>query len=186
MNKKNFLLFGIAFTSTLSLAEPANLNSGLAYFTDSSFWFDIPSSWHPDHAKGKEIGVPLVLYPKGTTWDNAPSVMYINSNNKHDGATFDQIVSNDIKSFQSGSTKFKVRNSTPVKTKDGKKTIIKEMETGRPQQPYESIAYIDEKKSVSMMVISSKTLADLEKNRPIFKKMVESYSFITDQVKIKP
>ena len=157
-------------------------DSGLAYFSDSSFWFDIPSDWQPDHSKGKEIGVPLVLYPKGTTWDSAPSIMYINSASKKDGLTFDQVIASDIKKFHARSSHFSVRSSTPLKTKDGKTAIIKEMATGLKQQPYESIAYIDEKKSVSMMILSSMNEKELERTRSVFKKMVESYSFFTNKV----
>lgn len=162
----------------------AHADSGLAYFSESSFWFDIPSDWQPDHSKGKEIGVPLVLYPKGTTWDSAPSIMYINSISKKDGLTFEKAIASDIKKFQARSSHFSVRSSTPLKTKDGKTAIIKEMETGQKQQPFESIAYIDEMKSVSMMILSSMNEKEFQRTRSIFKKMVESYSFLANKVQL--
>jgi len=51
---------------------------GIVYGPKASFNISAPEGWVVDNEAGKEQGMPCVLYPKGSSWSDAKTVMYAN------------------------------------------------------------------------------------------------------------
>src|ERR1700747_1489528 len=49
------------------------------YGPKTAFNISAPEGWVVDNEAGKEQGMPCVLYPKGSSWSDAKTVMYANT-----------------------------------------------------------------------------------------------------------
>jgi putative intracellular protease/amidase len=49
---------------------------GIVYGPKAAFKIDAPAGWVLDNRAGAEQGLPCVLYPKGSTWADAYTIMY--------------------------------------------------------------------------------------------------------------
>ena len=49
---------------------------GIVYGPKAAFKVDAPPGWVLDNTVGVEQGLPCVLYPKGSTWADANTIMY--------------------------------------------------------------------------------------------------------------
>src|SRR2546421_12096864 len=54
------------------------LPGGNVYGPKAGFNVSAPEGWVVDNESGKEQGMPCVLYPKGSSWMDAKTVMYAN------------------------------------------------------------------------------------------------------------
>jgi hypothetical protein len=173
-----------AQTKTDSKAEKEN--SGIIYSGKTSFILSAPKNWVMDGTSGRNQGVAAVFYQQGSTWQNSITAMYVNvyeKNSKLD--TVEKIIENDIKDFRDNSDKLKVEDLEPLSTsKKNQKTIIKYF-TGDQYGNHEVIAYIDEEKAVTMIVLTAKNKKDFDSSFPSFKELVSSYFFLTSDVKLE-
>ena len=53
-----------------------NFRGGIVYGPKAAFNISAPERWVLDNESGKNQGLPCVLYPKGESWADAPTVMY--------------------------------------------------------------------------------------------------------------
>ncbi len=53
-----------------------NYPGGIVYGPKAAFNIAAPEGWVLDNQSGVEQGLPCVLYPKGSTWADATTVMY--------------------------------------------------------------------------------------------------------------
>jgi hypothetical protein len=162
-------------------------NSGILLFRGSSFMLAAPKNWVMDSQSGAGAGLPAVFYPQGSSWSQGKAVMYANVWVKTNPAqeTLEKVIEVDVKAFKDRSDKLKVTDGEALATsKSDKKATVKYF-TGDPFGNHEAIAYIDEGKTVSMIVLSSRTREDFEKSLAAFKELVGSYFFLTGNVKIE-
>src|SRR5437773_11204370 len=69
----------LLLTALLSSADDQQASpGGTVYGPKASFNISAPEGWVVDNEAGKEQGMPCVLYPKGSSWSEAKTVMYAN------------------------------------------------------------------------------------------------------------
>ena len=53
-----------------------NYRGGIVYGPKAAFNIGAPKGWVLDNESGASQGLPCVLYPKGSSWSDAKTVMY--------------------------------------------------------------------------------------------------------------
>ncbi len=53
-----------------------NYRGGIVYGPKAAFNMSSPQGWVLDNESGANQGMPCVLYPKGSSWSDAKTVMY--------------------------------------------------------------------------------------------------------------
>jgi len=164
-----------------------NSNSGIIFFKQSSFLLSAPKNWVMDNRAGAGQGLPAVFYPQGSSWADGKAVMYANIWVKENPReeTLEKVIAGDVKSFKDRSDKLKVTDAESLATSDKDKKATVKYFTGDNFDNHEAIAYLDEGKTVTMIVLSARTKEDFEKSLSAFKELVGSYSFLTGSVKIE-
>jgi hypothetical protein len=152
--------------------------SVLMYRDGAGFFIDTPKGWVVDQEVGKRNGTCCVYYPKGTTWDNAETVMYPNIATKGPGRrTLDEFMESDLKNFRTHDPgmKYEDAEGVPLQSKRvAKVRIFRGVNRGSS----EAVAYVDEEKIIALLVMSSKTAKGLNESMPVFRSAVQSYLYM--------
>src|SRR5437667_5046999 len=64
----------LLFCSPISAQE--TYPGGIVYGPKAAFTISAPEGWVLDNESGANQGLPCVLYPKGSTWADAKTIMY--------------------------------------------------------------------------------------------------------------
>ncbi len=175
-----FLIVSIAISQT---AENDSIggNSGLVYGKDHAFWLTAPKGWVLDNSSGVSQGLHAVFYPMGGSWNNSPTVMYCNTSNKSvkGNETLQELLDYDISQFKINAPNIKITDFPILYTKDKKKVVLKKFIYSN----YEYVAYIDEPKIIAMLVMTSRNEKELDNSLSAFKELINSYKFMTEDVK---
>ena len=155
------------------------------YGEDHVFAIRVPNDWIVDAATGKSLGLHAVIYPKGSSWREAPVTMYTNFNRKDKKAdTIEKIIANDIDGYKKDSPNLHIDDRSSLPIAKGTERVIVKYFSGGSGNNFEAVAYIDESKGVAMIVLSARTESDFKKTLPVFEKIVGSYFFVGDNVTI--
>ena len=60
----------------VSISAQENYRGGIVYGPKAAFNIAAPEGWVLDNQAGAEQGLPCVLYPKGSSWADAKTIMY--------------------------------------------------------------------------------------------------------------
>ena len=161
---------------------------GILYGSNYAYGFSTPSGWVLDTKSGKDSDLDAVFYPAGSNWKDAVTVMYATATNKSikGNETIEKVIEYDIWRYKSNSDNIKITDSDSLETSDHKWAKVKLFLDYNTGGNFESVAYIDEAKVVSVLVITSRTEDDLNNNLPKFKDLVRSYFHVSDTVIIGP
>jgi hypothetical protein len=185
MNRSLLSLFFFIVFAAKGNAQDST-RTGLLYGHNNAYYLTAPAGWVMDNESGKELGLTAVLYPKGSSWDTAKTVMYTTfaSFDTTKQETLKQFISNDSIQFRAVSPHASIKVQKSIKM--GKnKTIPVYSYNDAEKGNYDLIAYIEEKKGVVMIVISSMDKNGCINNYSSFNSLVRSYRFLTDNVNIK-
>jgi len=123
MKPFSFFCIALALLSAGSFAQE-NYRGGIVYGPKAAFNISAPEGWVLDNQAGAEQGLPCVLYPKGSSWQEAKTIIYakIASTQFED---VDAFVAKAIKEMQKvhGTPKQKIESG---KTGDGHAFFINE------------------------------------------------------------
>jgi len=149
---------------------------GIVYGPKAAFKIAAPDGWVLDNEAGVEQGLPCVLYPKGSSWAEAKTIMYA----KIAGTGFtevDKFVATAIKEMQKthGLPKRKV---VVGKTGDGKAFFINEYPATKAYSQWERVAYIQLPNAVAFIVLSSRNEADYKKDAPALQETLKSFAYM--------
>src|ERR1051326_9110664 len=81
-------------------ASATQENAAIIYSDHGGFMISVPKGWVLDRAIGQKMGTCCVLYPQGSSWDQAESVIYPNIAEKQPGQTLQQLMSSDLDGFK--------------------------------------------------------------------------------------
>ena len=73
---KPLLLGCIALLLCSSVLAQENYRGGIVYGPKAAFNISAPQGWVLDNEAGAGQSLPCVLYPKGSTWADAKTIMY--------------------------------------------------------------------------------------------------------------
>jgi len=165
--------------------KPEDANAGIIYGDNHAFFLTPPKGWVLDNFSGVSQGLHAVFYRLGSSWSDAKSVMYANTVSKgvQGDETIDKVIEGDVSRFRATSPNLSVISTAPSITGDRKEAIVK-LFFGDRYSNHEAVAYIDERKVVVIIVLSSRSKEEFEASLPAFKELVGSYRFFTEDVRI--
>lgn len=179
---KKIFLFSLLVILSGSLTLHSQTDSGrmgIVYGKNHAFAVGAPEGWTLDNKSGVSVGLHAVFYPLGENWSSAVTVMYCNTASKEvkETETIEKLIEYDINVFKNKS-KADVTDSENLQTSDKKMAIVKNFYDSTNKN-YETVAYIDEKDVVVLLVLSSRNKEEFERSLESFRKLVSSYYFIT-------
>jgi len=168
-------LFALVLFCASALAQDT-YPGGIVYGPKAAFKVDAPQGWVLDNSAGVDQGLPCVLYPKGSTWADATTVMYA----KIASTQFEKVdafVDKAIKEMEKthGLPKQKVESG---KTGDGQSYFINEYPATKSYSQWERVAYIQLPKAVAYIVFSSKDESSYRKYSPALTEILKSFAYL--------
>jgi hypothetical protein len=174
-----------AATTAPAKPKPAPATAGaqpeltILYGDDHAFGLVVPQGWTVDDTSGIGSKIRVVLYPKGQTWANAPTVMYVNPlhQKQEQRRTLRQMIEKDVADFKQQAPRGAVSSQAPLQTATGQPAEVRYFaHDGGP--PTEAVAYVAEDQLVMLLVLQSRDSAGFQKNLPAFRSLVAGYRFV--------
>jgi len=143
-----------------------------------SFFLSAPVGWVLDKSLAADAEADAVLYPQGTTYQNAPSVLYVSVVDKGEGfKDLKDLIHQDESSARQQNPRLQVQNGPLLQTLL-KKSVSLFLYTGYKDGSGEAVAYIEEEDMVVVVTLTSSTGQILREDLPALQAAVESYEFI--------
>jgi hypothetical protein len=134
-----------------------------------------PDGWILDPGAASSPGIATVLYPEDSEWSEADVVMYSYVEEKKPKLKdLEAYIAKDLAEDHSRDGRITIREHFVLHTKDGRPAIVKKI-GGENGSNCEAVAYIDEGRSVSALVLSATNEEGLELALPDFMRLVSSY-----------
>ncbi len=172
----------LTFCAGCLVAQPdsADGGAGIIYGDKHAFGIAAPPGWVLDNQSGLEQGLQAVFYPRGSSWEGSPVVMYANTVRRDISGkeTLDSLIKADIADFKARHPGVVVGALTPMITGNGKPVPVRTFSYKR----YEAVAYIEEEFILAMLVLSAGKQEEYTKALPAFEHLVASYHFLTTGV----
>jgi tetratricopeptide (TPR) repeat protein len=182
ISKGNIMIRLLAF-AVLSLAgfspflqAQETLPGGTVYGPKTAFNISAPEGWVVDNEAGKEQDMPCVLYPKGSSWQDAKTAMYANiAGTEFEGV--DVFVAMAIKEMEKirGRPKEKIASG---KTKDGHDYFINEYPATKTYSQWERVGYVQLPRGVAFIVLTSRDKASYQKDSDKLEKVLKTLVYL--------
>src|SRR5205809_4577200 len=150
--------------------------AGIVRGPKAGFNISAPEGWVVDNEAGVNQGMPCVLYPKGSSWSDAKTVMYANMA----GAEFEGVnafVDMAIKEMKAkhGTPKEKIASG---KTKDGHDYFINEYPATKAYSQRERVGYVQLPQRVAFIVLTSRDKASYQKDSGQLEKVLKTLFYL--------
>jgi len=158
------------------LQAQETLPGGTVYGPKTAFNISAPEGWVVDNEAGKEQEMPCVLYPKGSSWTDAKTVMYANiAGTEFEGVNV--FVSYAIKEMAAihGKPKEKIASG---KTKDGHDYFINEYPATKTYSQWERVGYVQLPRGVAFIVLTSRDKASYQKDSDKLEKVLKTLVYL--------
>src|SRR6266581_119546 len=157
---------------------PAQETSGGGIVNGPKAGFNIaaPDGWVLDTESGKHQDLPCVLYPKGSSWADAKTVMYAKvASPQWEGVN--AFVAWAIQGMKEkrGTPKEKIASG---KTKDGHDYFINEYPATKNYSQWERVGYVQLPQGVGYIVLSSRDKSSYQKDSGALEKVLQSLVYI--------
>jgi hypothetical protein len=175
MKSLSAVCIALLLVGTRSFAQDT-YPGGIVYGPKAAFNIAAPDGWVLDNTAGAQQGLPCVLYPKGSTWADATTVMYAKIANAQ-VEKVDEFVAMAIKEMQKthGTPKEKVASG---KTRDGHAYFINEYPATKTYSQWERVAYIQLPKAVAYIVLSAKDESSYHKYSGALKEALNTFVYL--------
>jgi hypothetical protein len=173
------------FTCAMTGAGQVLEGAGIVYGSDHAFAIVAPTGWVLDNGAGRNEGLPVVFYPDGQSWRTSETVMYANTASKSAKGqeTLEELMAYDVAQFRKRAPGLSVTVLPDIKAKEITATVRRF--EGDEHGNFEAVAYIDEKQTIIMLVLSARTKEGFDRSYTAFEKLVGSYQFLTSNVTIR-
>ena len=168
------LLALAAFSSSMFAA--GTFHDGIVSGPKAAFKIDAPEGWVLDGQAGVDQGMPCVLYPKGSSWADAKTVMYAEmAGPQYEGVNgFVEMAIKEMKA-KHGTPKEKIASG---KTKDGHDYFINEYPATKTYSQWERAGYIQLPQGVAFIVLTSRDQASYRKDADALEKVLKSLVYV--------
>src|SRR6266567_9547914 len=149
---------------------------GIVRGPKAGFNISAPEGWVVDNEAGLNQGMPCVLYPKGSSWSDAKTVMYANMA----GAEFEGVnafVEMAIKEMKAkhGIPKEKIASG---KTQDGHDYFVNEYPATKTYSQWERVGYVQLPRGVAFIVLTSRDKASYQKDSDKLEKVLKTLVYV--------
>ncbi|HEY4271860.1 MAG TPA: tetratricopeptide repeat protein [Candidatus Udaeobacter sp.] len=153
-----------------------NYPGGIVHGPKAGFNITAPEGWVIDTESGKKQGMPCVLYPKGSSWSDAKTVMYANmAGPEFEGVyAFVEMAIREMKA-KHGTPKEKIASG---KTKDGHDYFINEYPATKTYSQWERVGYIQFPQGVAFIVLTSRDKASYQKDSDKLGKVLKTLVYV--------
>ncbi len=171
MSKMKYV--GLAF-----LLSAAPLSAEMVQGGGYSFFLSAPVGWVLDKSMASDAEADAVLYPQGTTYQNAPSVLYVSVADKGDGfKDLNDLIRQDESSARQQNPLILIQNGPFLQT-HLKKSVPLFLYFGYKDGSGEAVAYVEEEDAVVVFTLTSSSEQILREDLPALQAAVDSYEFI--------
>src|SRR5438034_1864728 len=153
-----------------------NYREGIVHGPKAGFNITAPEGWVLDNESGKSQGMPCVLYPKGSSWSDAKTVMYANiAGTEFEGVNV--FVAMAIKKMEKihGRPNEKIASG---KTKDGHDYFINEYPATKTYSQWERVGYVQLPRGVAFIVLTSRDKASYQKDSDKLEKVLKTLVYL--------
>ena len=153
-----------------------NYRGGIVYGPKAAFNVSAPEGWVLDNESGADHGMPCVLYPKGSSWSDAKTVMYakIASTQFEDVNAFVAMAINEMQKTH-GTLKEKIASGN---TRDGHDYFINEYPATKSYSQWERVAYVQLPRAVAYIVLSSRDDASYRKDSGALQEVLKTFVYL--------
>lgn len=170
-----YLIVLLVFACSAFGQERKDGDGVILFHPEIKFILNEPAGWVLDMQAGRADGADAVIFPKGSSWKNSVAVMYVRIVSKDEKQkTVEKVISDDVADFMKLSKESTVADSPALQTRDKKQAVIKVFYDAANKN-HESVAFIDNRKVVVIIALSSRTKIEYEKALPAFRELVTSY-----------
>ena len=166
------LAFLAVLTFVPGMPAQETFRGGVVYGPKAAFKIDAPEGWVLDNKSGAKQGLPCVLYPKGSSWADAKTIIYakIASTEFED---VNEFVAWAIKGMEAkrGTPKQKIASG---KTQDGRDYFINEYPATKTYSQWERVGYVQLPHAVAYIVLSSRDKTSYSKDAPALEKVLKT------------
>lgn len=158
-----------------TFAQDKNVG-GIVYGPKAAFNISAPEGWVLDNSAGAEQGLPCVLYPKGSSWADAKTIMYAKIAST-DFTNAEAFATRAIKEMQKthGTPKQKIASG---KIGDGHSYFINEYPATKTYSQWERIAYVQLPGAVAYIVLSARDEASYRKDNHALQDALKSFAYL--------
>jgi hypothetical protein len=149
---------------------------GIVYGPKAAFNISAPEGWVLDNQAGVQQGMPCVLYPKGSSWADAKTIIYakIASTQFEDVEKFVAMAIKEMKD-RHGTPKEKIESG---KTHDGRPYFINEYPATKTYSQWERVAYVQLPKAVAYIVLSARDESSYRKDVPALTEVLKTFLYL--------
>jgi tetratricopeptide (TPR) repeat protein len=153
-----------------------NYRGGSVYGPKAGFNISASEGWVVDNESGKGQDMPCVLYPKGSSWSDAKTVMYAKvASPQWEGVNaFVAGAIQDMKA-EHGTPKEKIASG---KTKDGHDYFINEYPATKTYSQWERVGYVQLPQGVAYIVLTSRDKASYQKDSGQLEKVLKTLVYL--------
>src|SRR2546422_1740903 len=160
----------------VSISAQENYRGGIVYGPKAAFNIAAPEGWVLDNQAGVEQGLPCVLYPKGSSWADAKTIMYakIASTQFEDVNAFVAMAIKEMAKTH-GKPKEKIASG---KTYDAHDYFINEYPATKNYSQWERVAYVQLPHAVAFIVLSSRDHASYQKDSGALQEVLKTFIYL--------
>jgi tetratricopeptide (TPR) repeat protein len=146
--------------------------AGIVHGPKAGFNISAPEGWVVDNEAGVNQGFSCVLYPKGSSWSDAKTVMYANmAGPEFEGVyAFVEMAIQEMKA-KHGIPKQKIASG---KTQDGHDYFINEYPATKTYSQWERVGYVQLPQGVGFIVLTSRDQASYQKDAGVLEKVLKT------------
>lgn len=174
LSKRVFAKLTLLLCLLVSEASRAESLCAIVYGKNWAFLFAAPKQWQVNCPVDDQSGMVVTLWPEGTSWAKAPSVMYVTVSQKN-GFSLNQFVEDELTRFRVQSPKLQVEVIQPISLKDKSLALVRKL-TGDQYRSHELVAYADTGSAYLIVVFSSRSQNDFKRLSSAFNDFVLSIS----------
>jgi hypothetical protein len=176
-----FILCGVLATAAvtgtaLTTLAQVEMGIGKAFGANHAYQLTAPRGWIADDKAAKAQGVPVVFYPKGSSWSKSSAVIYTRPINRDDQIKIAQdVVNNTVQDFhRNGSPGYKATFKQNLSLGNGRVAKIYFFEGDRYGN-LEAAAYLEEAQTINFIVFNARNQEAFKANLSAFMAIVKSY-----------
>lgn len=176
---KALLLFGLAapaFAGGPFLPPGSQRVKGDGF----SFYITAPLGWVLDLEAGKSLESDAVLYPKGTRYGDAPSVLYATAQERGKGKDLAEIIQLDFNGTKSQNPRLSMEKGPTLYSLLQKPAQVR-FYNGFKDGHWEAVAYLEEEEVLMTFVLSSSDEKIFHEDLPALQVLVASYVFMSEE-----
>lgn len=153
--------------------EAAQYPDGIVYGGELAVAVIAPEGWVLDNKSGVSQGTHAVLYPEGSSWKDAPEVMYVNTGQIEPGGSIDTVIAEDVDKFKKKFPRANIEMLAPITTKSGAQAQVRAFSEG-DYLNYEAVAYARLGNDVALYVLTCRDKSGYDRTISLFRDMVSS------------